>query len=304
MTNDGNSRIPHTLRRKPLVVSLLALLSIAAAPTANPSTTDFLRFVPDKVGGGTLQTATTRYRNAAGATVDLIAAVHVADSAYYHQVEKSFKQYDALLYEMVKPQGMAPPAPGAKAGGAVTGLQRFLKKVLDLDFQLDAIDYSAPNFVHADLDAETFAQMQGDRGESIPGIILQSMLREMAKEDGANGDVQLGQLLMALQAPDRAKQLKLLLARQFNDVEDALSGLGGPDGSVILTERNKRALTVLDEQLHAGKKHLAIFYGAAHLPDMAQRLSQRGFKRVGSKWQVAWNMAGPPATRPTTLNTK
>ena len=34
-------------------------------------------------------------------------------------------------------------------------------------FQLDGIDYNAGNFVHADLDTETFHRMQEERGESI-----------------------------------------------------------------------------------------------------------------------------------------
>ena len=58
----------------------------------------------------------------------------------------------------------------------------------------------------------------------------------------------------------------------------------------IVGERNRVAFEVLDKQLAAGKKKLAIFYGAAHLPDMEQRLIKRGFKRTSTKWLKAWWM--------------
>ena len=41
-----------------------------------------------------------------------------------------------------------------------------------MDFQLDDVDYQKKNFVHADLDAETFAKMQEEKGESIVGLML------------------------------------------------------------------------------------------------------------------------------------
>jgi len=43
----------------------------------------------------------------------------------------------------------------------------------------------------------------------------------------------------------------------------------GPGGSTIVSERNKRALAVLKNQIKKGKRHLAIYYGVAHMPDMA-----------------------------------
>jgi hypothetical protein len=280
------------------IIGVLSLLLLAGAEKSSPK--EFLRFVPDKFGGGTLQTAVTTYRDAKGRSVDLIAAVHVADPKYYAGLEKSFKSYDALLYEMVKPEGEPPPEKGGKNSGWVTMLQRFMKTALELQYQLDAIDYSAPNFVHADLDVDTFERMQAERGESIFGLMLKSMLDSLGAEDPVQAEASTGHLLMALQAPDRGKQLKLVVAKQFDDIERAMAGLDGPDGSVILTERNKKAIEVLDEQLKGGKKHLGIFYGAAHLPDMEQRVEAMGFKRVAKQWRVAWDMSGPPATRPAT----
>jgi hypothetical protein len=50
------------------------------------------------------------------------------------------------------------------------------------------------------------------------------------------------------------------------------------------------ALEVMDKQIAAGKKRLAIFYVAAHLADMEARLLKKGFKRTQTEWLKAWNL--------------
>ena len=63
------------------------------------------------------------------------------------------------------------------------------------------------------------------------------------------------------------------------------------EGSVILTERNDVALKVLKKELASGHKKLSIFYGAAHLPDMKEKmLKDFGYKHTGTKWIVAWDL--------------
>jgi len=94
-----------------------------------------------------------------------------------------------------------------------------------------------------------------------------------------------------MNSPDSARQYKLLLATQFENIEAQLAGMEGPDGSVLLTERNKAALKVLKEQLASGKKKLGIFYGAGHMTGLEQTLtSEMGFERTNVRWLVAWDM--------------
>ena len=69
-----------------------------------------------------------------------------------------------------------------------------------------------------------------------------------------------------------------------------MTGVEGEHGTVIIAERNKIALSVLEKQIAAGKKKLAIFYGSAHLPDMQKRLLAMGFTRVNHEWITAWNL--------------
>ena len=300
------------LRRSRIAALAVVLGSLCAALPcrAADAPPKFLRYVDAPAGHARLETSVVTYTNNNGASVDLIGVVHIADPAYFATLNESFKGYDALLYEMVKPKGMAHVERGHRSGSWVSGLQLFMKNQLDLDFQLDDIDYDAPNFVHADLDAETFFAKQEERGESMLTLMVQSMLREMSKAgNDANAAGQASEpgimdLLAALQAPDRARQLKLVLAKQFEQMDSALDAMGGPDGSVILDERNKHALDVLKQQLDAGKKHVGVFYGAGHLHGMEQILTkQMGFQQAGPpRWIVAWDLtdprAGKPATRP------
>ena len=287
------------LTTQPQII-LIALLCLAAAPTTSTSS-KFLRFVEDDHGGGVLQASTITYRNSAGVSVDLIAAVHVADASFFHDLNKSFEQYDSLLYEMVKPEGADPSQPrdpnGTHALSWVTMLQHFLQQTLSLSFQLDEIDYSRKNFVHADLSLEQFQQMQQARGESMMTIMLQQMIREMSQENPNTPQPDLSALLLALQSPDRPRQLKLLLAREFEQIDEMTAGMDGPNGSVIIGERNKAAIGVLKKRIAAGDHKIGIFYGAAHLKGMEKILTeQMGFHPIGEpKWRTAWNL-----TRPTT----
>ena len=55
--------------------------------------------------------------------------------------------------------------------------------------------------------------------------------------------------------------------------------------------RNGKAFEILSEELVQGKEKLAVFYGAGHLPDMAERL-ERDFEMRAKKttWLDAWDL--------------
>lgn len=283
------------------LLAVAVLLGYAQARAADPQAEQqkYLRFVEEK-GGGRLETAVVTYTNAKGVNVHLVGAVHIGDTAYYEGLNKLFQKYDVLLYEMVKPKDAGMPGRGEKAKGVgiVHMIQKGLKWFLDLDYQLDGIDYHAKNFVHADLDAETFNRLQDERGESILGMMLQQMLREFMKgdrgaaagRDGGLQDMDFSDFLNALAAPDSARQFKLILAKQFNNMDEMMTAFEGPNGSVLVTERNKAAIEVLKKELARGRKDVGIFYGAAHLKDFDKRLQEMGFKPVKTEWLVAWDL--------------
>ena len=277
--------------------------------------TSIIRFVP-----------TDEKLAKAGVTVDLIGAIHIGDQAYFQKLDKSFKQYDALLYEMVAEKDETGGAPqrwedrdqpgtgtaqaprktsvsGEKSFEAgmtmIGGMQLGAKGMLGLAFQLDGINYNAPNMVHADMSPEEFAQKMKDRGESFftmfMQLFMQGLAQQRANKQGGASDVA---LLFAFFSSDRELALKRVLAKQFAET-DILDMLGGEKGSTIITERNLIALDVLSKQLAKGKKRIGIFYGAGHLGDMSRRLvSDFGMKFTGEKWVEAWNLRSKPRSRP------
>src|SRR2546423_4273703 len=139
----------------------------------------FMRFVDDGHSGGKFETAVVTYRNKDGATVRLIGAIHIGEKSYYDSLNKTFQSDDAVLYEMVKPKDAGTPEPGQKSDNPINQLQHMMKDVLELDFQLDDIDYSKPNFVHADMDAETFKRMQEERGETFQELIIKQIMHAL-----------------------------------------------------------------------------------------------------------------------------
>ena len=287
----------RTARPFPFVMLALVVSTVAyAEQPAVEQKAEFLRFQEDANGGGKLQTAIVTYKNDAGQTVHLVAAVHIGEKKYYQDLNKTFEGYDALLYEMVKPKDAGPPQPGEERNNSIISvIQRFMKDALELQFQLDDIDYTKPNFVHADLDWETFQKMEEQKGESIWGLMLQQMIREMMNPPKDQEEIGLTDLLDALSSPDRARQLKLLIGKQFGHIEEQMAGFGG---TVLITDRNKACFKVLRKELAAGKKNIGIFYGAGHMSDMQDRLDLMGFHQTGVEWRTAWDMTAKPGDHP------
>ncbi len=226
-----------------------------------------------------------------GVQVDLVGAIHIADKAYYEELNRRFRGYDAVLYELVAREDANVPRAGQSPGSAVGGMQVGMKSLLQLDYQLDCIDYGQKNMVHADMSPEEFAATMKRRNESFAGMFFRLLGRSMAEQaDDPLGTSDL-QIVAALFAPDRARRLKLLMAKEFANLEGEISIFDGPEGSAIITERNKKAFEVLTREIGKGRKKLAVFYGAGHLPDMQRRLQENfGMRRTGTEWIPAWSL--------------
>jgi hypothetical protein len=231
-------------------------------------------------------------------TVDLIGAVHIADAAYYRDLNERFKRYDALLYELVAPEGtVVEPGRGTSNAHPIGAMQNAIKSFLDLDHQLEYVDYTKPNFIHADLSPDQLFQAMRDRNETFLQMYFRLMGQAMAQQSdmSARGDSPDFDLFAALFAKDRPRRLKIALAKQLAEMESLLVSFGGEQGSVLISERNKRALAVLREQMAAGKQKIGIFYGAGHLADMHERLRKDfGLEPVEITWLTAWNLAPKP----------
>lgn len=264
--------------------------------TAVPS--DFVRFV--KVGdGGHLDTAITTYRNADGVEVTCLGAVHIADPSHYAALQQRFTSFDALLYELVGPNDYRPrPGDQHGSGSFVSMLQTMLKKGLELQFQLDAIDYSPANFVHADMTGAEFADKMEERGESLLGLMWQSMLSNMSQQkqradSGEAGKATGFDLVSAFRSGEGRHAMRMAFAQQLEDLE--AMAFGGKNGSTLVEGRNEKCLEVLQQQIKAGNKKLGIYYGAAHFTHIEKRLTDDlGFHKVKQEWLLAWDCTKRP----------
>ena len=144
------------------------------------------------------------------------------------------------------------------------------------------------------MDPETFFRLQKKKGEGFISLMLKSMQAEMKRQkEGKGSPPGIFDLIRAFTSEDSARSLKYLFARQMEGMEDLMAGFEGDGESVIVGERNKVAIRVLEKEIKAGKKKIGIFYGAAHMPDMEERLIKKlGFTQVGKeRWLVAWDIS-------------
>jgi hypothetical protein len=301
----GQKDFAVNLRIIPLATILLSQLlfgvaSPAGEPPAKPEKDRFLRLTRD-AGQTPVSMETAIVTLAAGKhaeqspRVDLIAAVHIADKAYYAELNRLFRGYDVVLFELIASDGTKVPSPGSKRpANAISMVQTALTQMLSLQFQLDAIDYRPKNMVHADMSPEQFAQTMRRRGESVWTIFLRMITYSMTRSD--SGSVSDTDILLALFDKDRSLALKRAMAEQFRDMEGSINALEGPNGSTIISERNKVALGVLRKQIASGTRRIAIFYGAGHMPDFQKRIGQEfGLSPAETRWLVAWDLKTPTA---------
>lgn len=255
------------------------------------------------------------------ATVDLIGAVHLGEPEYYDELNEIFTGYDVVLFEAVMPEeavknGLRPGGEhGAGRGDladeeewndakvgftAISVVQLGMKDALGMEFQLSGIDYTPDNFVHADMTAEEFEQSMKARGESFSGMLLSEMGKSMSSQQKQNPLATNLDMMLSAFAPDRAYAIRRIAANQLAKSGDGDAFAGGDGTSTIITERNRKCLEVLKQQLQKKKLKVGIFYGAGHFADMEKRIvSDFGFSRTAEDWVVAWHLRDPKVEKAT-----
>ncbi|XP_021276419.1 uncharacterized protein LOC110410847 [Herrania umbratica] len=313
----------------------------------NNSIADFMRFKRGSHrGSGELQTAVVSYRKRFPWSilypflrVDLVSTIHIADKEYFETLQKELAPYDCVLYEMVASreslENRRNPAAAKRLkssrsrGFNILGcIQRQMARILNLDFQLDCLDYQADNWYHADLDYETFKLLQLEKGESfftfardmtlkstkalvqpasIPddldpwrskllwaSRVLPMPLVGLLIIGGVCADVgsQASDYpeLEALSMLDFGAAMKVFLAKRITSEFTQVTA-DVEERSVIIGERNRAAIEVLRRAIDDGHIKIAILYGGGHMPDLGRRLREE-FDLVPSQvqWVTAWSI--------------
>lgn len=312
----------HFLHRAALLLAaaiftLPALAENAAAPakkTSGAKARDYVRYTGDNKRGK-LETVVVTMKKG-DVSVELIGAVHIADAAYYKALTQLFTGYEELLFELVDGQRMKEEMEGKrpirKKGGAkpihgeenipakeededrspafkiISGLMHGLGSYFKFQYQTDGIDYHTRNFVHADVSMDEFVSLQAEKGESFISLIEKAITAQLEIGSHPEAEPKGSQLLLALLGDSSG--IKVAMARQLAMADDLVDAMEQGEGSVIISERNKKALEIFDREVAAGRKNLGIFYGAAHLFDMEKRLEKKGYQRTGERWLTAWDI--------------
>ncbi|MEL6104843.1 MAG: hypothetical protein AAFU85_02345 [Planctomycetota bacterium] len=256
----------------------------------------YLRLDRDESGKKrAMQTAIVRFKGQPGtrydgAIVDLVGVVHIGEKPYYEELNYRLSKYDAVLYELVAPDGTRiRPEDLKERRSLLASVQTGMKDMLGLEYQLELIDYMAENFVHADMSPEEFSKDLERRGDSVWKMVARMMGAGIASQSKTGGD--LG-LLMALMKNGREREsaMKNAMASQLIDMESVTAGINDANGeNTLIKGRNAKAFDVLKRELDAGKENLAVFYGAGHLSDMAERLERDFQMKAGeTTWLDAW----------------
>lgn len=235
-----------------------------------------------------------------GVTVDLVSAVHVGDKAYYRALNRQLATYDVVLYELVAPPGTRIPKGGKREVTNPLGLlQHAMKSMLDLESQTEQVDYTKANFVHADLSFEQMREKmkeRGDDGWTIALGLVTDMLRQQNRQEQSattkpGKPPQELDLQSLLNDPDASLKLKRMMAEQMAGSDLGGVGLGQTLNTLLVADRNQAAMKALHAEIAKGKKKIAIFYGAAHMPDFEKRLKDElGMTRQSEKWLMAWDL--------------
>ena len=290
------TRIARTVQAAIGVFALLAATAVFA-----DASTEFVRIAEDDQNRATaLQLAVVTYvprDERLSLSVDLVGAVHIGDPAYYEQLNELFESYDVLLFELVAPADAMVTQRVAKRKGLLSTTQVGLTRLLGLSFQLDEINYDRENFVHADLSPSELKQSMEDRGESLYVYfwrLFYASVDNYAKDPLGLNDMQ---KISSVLSAGQDDSLKTLIAYEMTDMGQLQDVLGEDSGSSIIGARNQRAIDVLQREIAAGAKHIGIFYGVAHMPDLEERLlDQVGLEYEKTSWVDAWLLGSAPAT--------
>ena len=174
-------------------------------------------------------------------------------------------------------------------------IQAELAKALGLAFQLDGIDYNRPHFRCSDMSMDQLQRAMKAEGldmapledslggSSLPGRIAVFLLRVIRMLDIFFDGV-------------IADSMKVVLIELFSDnafMEQSFRQFGDGFERVLIEQRNQIVIDDLRVILERERdiQSVAIFYGAAHMPDMAERLAdQLGYRPHDEQWFTAFEV--------------
>ena len=272
------------------------IFCVAMNPLQAQQESEYVQFVRGNTEWeGELQTAIVNFENDAGIQLSLVAAVHLGEEEYYAELNDYFNTQDLVLYELIAEPNQVPVRGGREPSSSLIGfIQQSMARFLDIGFQLEEIDYTQSNFLHADLTPSELDKLMASKNENLFTMFLNFALAQIAEQnsspDGPLSSLTMLSLINAMNSENQKIAVKFLLAQELGRSGGVIVGEELEQQLTILGDRNKAALRVLGEALkNPVFRRISVFYGAAHMPGIEREISATmGFARTGLKWQSAW----------------
>ncbi len=168
-------------------------------------------------------------------------------------------------------------------------LQKELAEALHLVWQGDGIDYARKRFEPDDMALDELQRAIRKRGgnvdfidQALAGAGWRGLLSRFA--------IWILKVADKLTGGESAAAMKAMLVTTLSDdqvIKDAAAaGIDAGTMEAILLDRNTVALDGLTRALgrHADAATIGVFYGAAHMSDMEERLEKEGYRRGETLW--------------------
>ena len=253
-----------------------------------------------------------------GPAIWLTAVSHIGESNYFAALQRHLDQQTLVLFEgigehharKVAPAGGAPrtsgrpPVPTRTISSKAnrTSLQSSMASSLGLAFQLEAIDYSRPNFQNSDLSIyelrQLMAEMRTAAGQEGADQIFENLLKAMEGGSVLDSILQLAMNFLGA-SPKLQAMSKLVLIETISQMKGDPSELRGLPPQltqlleVLIDRRNQKVLADLKSELEEfdNRNTIAIFYGTGHMPDLEMRLRRElNYQPVAQVWFNAFSV--------------
>jgi len=236
-----------------------------------------------------------------GPVVWLVGAAHLGTTNYYGELQRFLDAQSLVLFEGV---GATNRQFQLRQDHGYS-LQESLAKALGLKFQLDAIDYSRPNFRNSDLSLPQleglFAGATNEGTASTPNVGRPEFdqLVGLMQGTGLLGGIARFGVGFIAASPKLQATVKLAMIEVTSQAEgDLLQMAGLPDGfqrllRVLIDERNKVVVDDLQAALRQRPRprSIAVLYGAGHMNDLDQRLRRAlHYRRTETRWLPAFTV--------------
>ncbi len=313
------------MRRWTLLLPLLALSACSsgrqAAQSAPPDPAPYIEVRGTNVIE--LRIAARRFVPARGKgpTIWLTGASHVGDSNYYAALQKHLAAQTLVLFEGVGEHAHQADAARTNGNAAKTnstsdaehavattnrpGLQSSLASSLGLQFQLEAIDYSRPNFKNSDLSIAELRELMADQGSvsnrtggsTSAARSFDTLLQMMEGGSFLNSLLRFGLSFLAA-SPKMQATAKLALIDTLGQIKGDLAQARGVPPEmrqlleVLIQKRNEKVIADLKSNLKTVGRHgsISVFFGTGHMPDLENRLRELQYRPAGDLWFTVFSV--------------